>query len=110
MQTSKVISAAAMLNNSPLIVKRQFRAPHHTISDAGLVGRGHMPKPGEVSLAYNGVLFLDEFPEFRRNVLDLLREPLEDGQVTNRQGCDRPHLYNYFRLRLQIRRVVELCR
>jgi magnesium chelatase family protein len=82
LETSKVFSVAAMLNNSPLIVKRQFRAPHHTISDAGLVGGGHMPKPGEVSLAHNGVLFLDEFPEFRRNVLDLLRQPLEDGQVT----------------------------
>jgi magnesium chelatase family protein len=82
LETSKIFSVAAMLNNSPLIVKRQFRAPHHTISDAGLVGGGHVPKPGEVSLAHNGVLFLDEFPEFRRSVLDLLRQPLEDGQVT----------------------------
>jgi magnesium chelatase family protein len=71
-----------MLNSSSLIVKRRVRAPYHSISDAGLVGSGHMPKPGEVSLAHNGVLFLDEFPEFRRNVLDLLRQPLEDGQVT----------------------------
>jgi magnesium chelatase family protein len=82
LETSKIFSVAGMLNNSPLIVKHQFRAPHHTISDAGLVGGGHMPKPGEVNLAHNGVLFLDEFPEFRRNVLDLLRQPLEDGQVT----------------------------
>jgi magnesium chelatase family protein len=82
LETSKIFSVAAMLNNSPLIAKRQFRAPHHTISDAGLVGGGHVPKPGEVSLAHNGVLFLDEFPEFRRSVLDLLRQPLEDGQVT----------------------------
>ncbi len=82
LETSKIFSVAGMLNDNPLIVKRQFRAPHHSISDAGLVGGGHMPKPGEVSLAHNGVLFLDEFPEFRRNLLDLLRQPLEDGRVT----------------------------
>ncbi len=81
LETTKIFSVSGMLNKS-LMTTRPFRSPHHTISDAGLIGGGQMPKPGEVSLAHNGVLFLDELPEFRKNVLEMLRQPLEDGQVT----------------------------
>ncbi|MDD4871485.1 MAG: YifB family Mg chelatase-like AAA ATPase [Kiritimatiellae bacterium] len=83
LETTKIHSIAGTLKpHHALITRRTFRSPHHTISDAGLLGGGAHPVPGEVSLAHRGVLFLDEFPEFHRNVLEVLRQPLEDGVVT----------------------------
>ncbi|MFT5126402.1 MAG: magnesium chelatase family protein [Candidatus Omnitrophota bacterium] len=83
LETTKIHSIAGTLPaNQPLIGKRPYRSPHHTVSDAGLLGGGAYPVPGEVSLAHHGILFLDELPEFARNVLEVMRQPLEDGQVT----------------------------
>ncbi len=83
METTKIYSVAGKLGaKQSVISRRPFRAPHHTISNAGLCGGGTNPKPGEMSLAHNGILFLDELPEFRRQALELMRQPLEDGYIT----------------------------
>jgi magnesium chelatase family protein len=82
-ETTRVYSAVGRLKpGQPLLAVRPFRSPHHTISDAGLVGGGSTPTPGEISMSHNGVLFLDELPEFNRRTLEVLRQPLEDGTVT----------------------------
>ncbi|MEP6594396.1 MAG: YifB family Mg chelatase-like AAA ATPase [Ginsengibacter sp.] len=83
LETTKIHSVAGKLpQNSTLISKRPFRSPHHTVSDAALVGGGGIPQPGEISLAHNGVLFLDELPEFKRSVLEVMRQPMEERKVT----------------------------
>ena len=83
LETTKIYSALGRSpSDSPLVTVRPFRSPHHTISDVGLIGGGRYPRPGEVSLAHNGVLFLDELPEFKKTVLEVLRQPLEDGRVS----------------------------
>jgi magnesium chelatase family protein len=83
LETTRIYSALGQLPpDEPLLARRPFRAPHHTISDAGMVGGGSTPAPGEISLAHHGVLFLDELPEFHRRSLEVLRQPLEHGAVT----------------------------
>jgi len=83
LETTRIHSTAGLLSgDTPLITERPFRSPHHSVSDAGLIGGGQVPKPGEISLAHNGVLFIDEIPEMDKNVLEALRQPMEDGKVT----------------------------
>lgn len=83
LETTKIHSVAGLLpSNASLLTARPFRAPHHTISDVALVGGGSHPSPGEISLAHNGVLFMDELPEFKRTVLEVMRQPLEERKVT----------------------------
>ncbi|MCH2218673.1 MAG: YifB family Mg chelatase-like AAA ATPase, partial [Flavobacteriales bacterium] len=82
LETTKIHSIVGKTKNDGLILNRPFRSPHHTISDVALVGGGQYPQPGEISLAHNGVLFLDELPEFKRSVLEVMRQPLEDRDVT----------------------------
>ena len=83
LETTRMHRVAGLTGaRTAVVTTRPFRAPHHTLSDVGLIGGGQVPRPGEVSLAHHGMLFLDELPEFRRHVLEVLRQPLEDGVVT----------------------------
>lgn len=87
LEVTKIHSIAGLIEkDTPIISKRIFRAPHHTISGVSLVGGGKIPKPGEISLSHNGVLFLDELTEFNKHTLELMREPLEDRQSINKQS------------------------
>ncbi len=106
LETTKIYSVAGKVSEKNLLfTTRPFRAPHHTISDAGLIGGGSIPQPGEVSLAHNGVLFLDELPEFKKHVLEVMRQPIEDGEVT----IARAHMTLTFPARFTLIAAMNPC-
>ncbi|MBI4196522.1 MAG: YifB family Mg chelatase-like AAA ATPase [Deltaproteobacteria bacterium] len=106
LETTRIYSVAGLLHGESILLERPFRTPHHTISDAGLAGGGATPRPGEISLAHNGVLFLDELTEFKKNVIDILRQPLESQKIT----ISRAHSSITFPARVMLVSSMNPCR